>query len=138
MITPNEIAKRLQLISGVDVFKETRKREYVETRSLFNHILFAYKKMPLHQIVQLYNNNGWMIHHATLIYSIKTYDIHSRYNPRLKMWLKQIVVRLDEMDISTKKEYIKNRINLLTNQDIDELTHVVSYMQERVEYEKQV
>jgi hypothetical protein len=51
MITPNQIAEKISILSGIDVLKITRKREYVEARSLLNFILFKYKKMPLHKIV---------------------------------------------------------------------------------------
>ena len=74
MITQKQISNKISSLSGLDVFKSTRKREYVEVRSLLNHVLFNYKKMPLHEIVKFYNTNGWKINHATLIYSINTFN----------------------------------------------------------------
>ena len=40
MITQKEIADELNRIAGLDVFRITRRREYVEVRSLLNHILY--------------------------------------------------------------------------------------------------
>lgn len=135
MITQTEIANKIKALSGLDVFKITRKREYVEVRALLNHILFKYKRMPLHQIVDFYNKNGWNINHATLIYSIKTFSTHSMYNYNLNIWLKQLVIEIDEMDNTTKREYIKSKLKTLRSEDIDELTMVISNMPE-LQYEK--
>jgi hypothetical protein len=55
----------------------------------------------------------------------------------LAIWLKQVIVRIDEMDNASKKEYIKSKLKTLRSVDIDELTMVISNMPE-LEYEKQV
>ena len=91
--------------------------------------------MPLHKIVDFYNKNGWNINHATLIYSIKTFSTHSMYNYNLNIWLKQLIVEIDEMDNTTKREYIKSKLKTLRSEDIDELTMVISNMPE-LQYEK--
>ena len=137
MITPNQIAEKISILSGIDVLKITRKREYVEARSLLNFILFKYKKMPLHKIVRFCSPTGRDIHHATLIDSIHTFKLHQKYNDVLAIWLKQVIVRIDEMDNASKKEYIKSKLKTLRSVDIDELTLVISNMPE-LEYEKQV
>ena len=137
MITPKQIADKISILSGLDVLKVTRKREYVEARSLLNFILYKYKKMPLHKIVRFYSQNGWDINHATLIYSINTFKLYKKYNDVLAIWLKQVIVRIDEMDNASKKEYIKSKLKTLRSVDIDELTMVISNMPE-LEYEKPV
>jgi len=131
MITQKEIADELNRISGLDVFRVTRRREYVEVRSLLNHILYNYKKMPLSKITKFYNNNGWDINHATLIHSLRTFDLHKRYNSSLLIWLEHIVDNINKMDNFIKREYIRAKINSLDNKDIDELTMVISNMPER-------
>ena len=138
MITQKQISNKISSLSGLDVFKSTRKREYVEVRSLLNHVLFNYNKMPIHEIVKFYNTNGWKINHATLIYSINTFDTHRKYNRILSIWLKQLIVEIDEMDDKTKKEYIKSKLNTLGTKDIDELTMVISNMPDQLEYAEQV
>jgi len=131
MITQKEIADELIKLSKVDVFTITRKRENVEVRSLLNHVLYNYKKMPLSKITKFYNNNGWNINHATIIHSLRTFDLHKKYNPSLLIWLEHIVDNINKMDNFIKREYIKNKIGGLNNKDIDELTMVISNMPER-------
>ena len=131
MITQKEIADELSRISKVDVFRITRRRENVEVRSLLNHVLYNYKKMPLSKITKFYNNNGWNINHATIIHSLRTFDLHKKYNPSLLIWLEHIVDNINKMDNFIKREYIRAKINSLDNKDIDELTMVISNMPER-------
>jgi hypothetical protein len=57
------------------------------------------------------------------------------YNYNLNIWLKQLIIEIDEMDNTTKREYIKSKLNTLRSEDIDELTMVISNMPE-LQYEK--
>ncbi len=107
MITQKEIADELNRISGLDVFRVTRRREYVEVRSLLNHILYNYKKMPLSKITKFYNNNGWDINHATLIHSLRTFDLHKRYNSSLLIWLEHIVDNIIKWIILLKENTLE-------------------------------
>ena len=129
MITQTEIAKELNRISESDVFRITRRRENVEVRSLLNYIL--YKKMPLNKITKFYNNNGWDINHATIIHSIRSFELHKKHNSDLVIWLDHIVDNINKMDNFIKRDYIRSKINSLNNKDIDELTMVISNMPER-------
>lgn len=131
MITQTEIAKELNRISELDVFRITRRRENVEARSLLNYILYNYKKMPLNKITKFYNNNGWDINHATIIHSIRSFELHKKHNSDLVLWLEHIVDNINKMDNFIKRDYIRSKINSLNNKDIDELTMVISNMPER-------
>tara|TARA_R110002126_G_scaffold74836_1_gene186527 strand:- start:164 stop:613 length:450 start_codon:yes stop_codon:yes gene_type:complete len=131
MITQTEIAKELNRISESDVFRITRRRENVEVRSLLNYILYNYKKMPLNKITKFYNNNGWDINHATIIHSIRSFELHKKHNSDLVIWLDHIVDNINKMDNFIKRDYIRSKINSLNNKDIDELTMVISNMPER-------
>ena len=57
------------------------------------------------------------------------------YNYNLNIWLKQLIIEIDEMDNTTKREYIKSKLKTLRSEDIDELTMVISNMPE-LQYEK--
>ena len=95
--------------------------------------------MPLNKITKFYSNNGWNINHATIIHSIRSFDLHKKYNPNLLIWLEVIINEINEMDNFTKRQYIKSKISRLNNKDIDELTMVISNMPEqKLEYEKQL
>lgn len=128
MITSNEIAERLMNLSKLDIFKITRKTEYVEVRSLLNHILYNYKRMTFYQIVRFYKNKGWEINHATLIHSLRNYEIYKKYNANLIIWQESIIDSINKMDNYSKREYIKSKVNYLNNKDVDELTMVISNM----------
>ena len=139
MITPKEIANELIKLSKTDVFKKTRQREYVETRSLLNYILYNYKKMGFTKIKEFYKSNDWDMNHATIIYSVKTFEQHKTYNSDLLIWLEHIVDNINKMDNFTKREFIRSKINSLSNVDIDELTMVISNMPDtKLVYEEQV
>ena len=131
MITQKEIAEELNLIAKLDVFTITRRREYVEARSLLNYILYNYKRMTLSKITEFYNNNGWNINHATIIHSMRSFDLHKKCNPVLVIWLEHIVDNINKMDNFTKREYIRTKVNRLENEDIDELTMIISNMNDR-------
>lgn len=67
------LIKELKKESGIDFFKNTNKREYVETRALFSYFLRFYFGYKLHEIVEIYRKNGFSTHHATIIYATKNY-----------------------------------------------------------------
>ena len=97
MITPKQIADELIKLSKIDIFKITRQREYVEIRSLFNYILYNYKKMGYTKIKEFYQSNNWYINHATIIYSIESYEQHKLYNLDLVIWLEHIVDNINKL-----------------------------------------
>ena len=89
------------------------------------------------KIKEFYQSNDWYINHATIIYSVESYQQHKLYNPDLVIWLEHIVDNINKMDNFTKREFIRGKINSLSNTDIDELTMVISNMPEKkIKYEK--
>ena len=91
------------------------------------------------KIKEFYQSNNWYINHATIIYSIESYEQHKLYNTDLVVWLEHIVDNINKMDNFTKREFIRSKINSLSNTDIDELTMVISNMPDKkLEYEQQV
>lgn len=139
MITAKQITEELIKLSKIDILKKTRQREYVEVRSLLNYILYNYKKMGYTKIKEFYQSNNWQINHATIIYSVKTFEQHKTYNSDLLIWLEHIVDNINKMDNFTKREFIRSKINSLSNTDIDELTMVISSMPDKkLVYEEQV
>ena len=57
-LTPIEIAVKIKELSGLDVFKNTRQRKYIEVRSLLNHLLRNKLNMRWIHIAQFYIDNG--------------------------------------------------------------------------------
>jgi chromosomal replication initiation ATPase DnaA len=79
------LIKELKNETGIDFFKNTNKRQYVEVRALFSYFLRNYFGYTLREIVEVYRRNGFSTHHATIIYACKSYkDSYVRFSPTLK------------------------------------------------------
>ena len=79
----NKIAKHIIDISGIDVFDNTRKREHIEMRSLLTFMLRHHCNMKFKEIKDFYESNGKNYDHATALHSLKSFETHRRYNPKL-------------------------------------------------------
>lgn len=79
----NKIALLINEITGINVYKNTRKSEYVEYRSLYNYILWKVMKKSLTWIRNHYKENGKNYDHATVIHSLKMFDIYKKYNKNI-------------------------------------------------------
>ena len=122
------IAKRINKLSGIDVFVNTRKVEYVEARSLLGFILKKYEGMTLQEICKFYEANGKNMNHATVIHSIKNFAIFKNYSPQLIDWLNIISDDINSYDNQEKRELIKLKLNYISNKDVDELAIVIDAM----------
>ena len=63
----NKIAKHIIDISGINVFDNTRKREYIEMRSLLTFMLRHHCNMTYAQIRDFYESNGKSYDHTTIV-----------------------------------------------------------------------
>lgn len=78
------LASKINKEAGLDIFKNTRQRDYTEARSVFNFIarkLFNYKFV---EIAKFYEINGKACNHATVIYSINTFDSNIRFSTKMQ------------------------------------------------------
>jgi len=123
----NNVQELIKQISGVDIFQQTRKQEVIEYRSVANLFLNKVMGKSLMDIVRWYQSNGKSCNHATIIFSIKNYEIYSRYNKNLsKMFdtlvttvtstvslsdLMSIAKNLSENDLKETIEYAATKIN---------------------------
>ena len=123
-----KIAKKINKLSGIDVFKNTRKTNYVEARSLLGFILKNYEKMTLYQIRDFYIENGKSMNHATVIHSIKNFQVFKNYEPQLIDWLNIISEDLEVFNNEAKRELIKLKLNYISNKDVDELSLTIDAM----------
>ncbi len=90
----NKIAKEIIDISGIDVFENTRKREYIEMRSLLTFILRHHCNMKFKDIRDFYESNGKSYDHATAIHSLRAFEMHRRYNNKLDKYFDLVLLRL--------------------------------------------
>jgi putative heme iron utilization protein len=103
-----QLKKAIQEITGVDINEVTRKRETIEARAIYYKVLKQIdKKKSLKSIGASVGKD-----HATVLHSLRNYDMFEQFNPTLKLFRKQIMQRLnyatpDILDM-TKDELIQS------------------------------
>tara|TARA_R100001443_G_scaffold116033_1_gene135357 strand:+ start:2676 stop:3092 length:417 start_codon:yes stop_codon:yes gene_type:complete len=116
-----KIAQQINRYTQLNLFENTRKREYVEARSLLCVILNKYFDYGLNKISKFFKGNNKTMHHATVLHLIRSFDVYKKYNKNLDSWLKEIVDKIEGVRNEHKRTLIKQRIKYLTNKDIDQL-----------------
>ena len=120
----NKIAKNIIDISGIDVFKNTRKREYVEMRSLLTFMLRHHCNMKFTEIRDFYESNGKNYDHATAIYSLKAFEMHRRYNPKIDKYFDIALLRLRNKS-KLRKALINHIVDYTKSKDLKKLLKIV-------------
>jgi len=120
----NRIAKHIIDISGIDVFKNTRKREYVEMRSLLTFMLRHHCNMKFTEIRDFYESNGKNYDHATAIYSLKAFEMHRRYNPKIDKYFDIALLRLRNKS-KLRKALINHIVDYTKSKDLKKLLRIV-------------
>ena len=123
-----QLKKVIQEITGVDINEVSRKREIIEARAVYYKILKQIdKKKSLKSIGASVGKD-----HATVLHSLKNYDMFEQFNPTLKLFKKQILQRLNYaspeqvLDMS-KDEYIQS-----LQLDIMKLNDEIANLQETI------
>ena len=80
----NEITDKIIKMSGLDIFKNTRVREYVELRSFACYIFRNNMHITLADIAKFFRSKGKSMDHATVIHAVKKYPIYIKNNNRLQ------------------------------------------------------
>jgi hypothetical protein len=126
-----QLKKAIQEITGVDINEVTRRRETIEARAIYYKVLKQIdKKKSLKSIGASVGKD-----HATVLHSLKNYDMFEQFNPTLKLFRKQIMQRLnyaspDILDLS-KDEYIQSlQIDVMKlNDEIANLQETITNLQ---------
>lgn len=119
-LTPIEIADKIKELSGLDVFKNTRQRKYIEVRSLLNYLLKHKLNMRWIHIAQFHKENGKSSDHSTVLYSSNQYPFYSKHNPKLKE-IEEIFTFKSDLcyDRIDRIHYLENKVSNLE----DKLNH---------------
>ena len=120
----NKIAKHIIDISGIDVFDNSRKREYVEMRSLLTFMLRHHCNMKFTEIRDFYESNGKNYDHATAIYSLKAFEMHRRYNPKIDKYFDIALLRLRNKS-KLRKALINHIVDYTKEKDLKRLLKIV-------------
>lgn len=129
-----ETADYIQRESGINVFKNTRQREYVEYRALYNYILYKMRGLSLAQVAQTYIDNGKSYNHATVIHSLKMFDVYKRYNHRLLPLLEKMCVELYG-SIDNELAFIKNTLSDLPSTGVIQISDFIKQIIKKQEDE---
>jgi len=86
-----QIARTLKIISGIDVFENTRKKEVIELRSLVVYILRSVENMTYNNIKQFFIINGKDYDHATALHAFNNYEMYCKYNKNLEFYFTKLV-----------------------------------------------
>ena len=120
----NKIAKNIIDISGIDVFKNTRKRKYVEIRSLLTFMLRHHCNMKFTEIRDFYESKGKNYDHATAIYSLNAFEMHRRYNPKIDKYFDIALLRIRNKS-KLRRALINHIIDYTKEKDLKKLLMIV-------------
>ena len=125
----NKIAKHIIDISGIDVFKNTRKREYIEMRSLLTFILRHHCNMRFTEIRDFYESKGKNYDHATALHSLKSFETHRRYNTKLDNYFNTVLLRVRNKS-KLRKALINHIIDYTKEKDLKRLLKIVDKLKD--------
>jgi len=132
----NKIAKHIIDISGIDVFDNSRKREYIEMRSLLTFILRHHCNMKFKKIKDFYESNGKNYDHATALHSLKSFETHRRYNPKLDKYFDIVLLRIRNKS-KLRKALINHIIDYTKEKDLKRLLKIVDKLKDGKEQRKE-
>jgi|TARA_R100001460_G_scaffold105183_4_gene151522 hypothetical protein len=119
-LTPIEIANKIKELSGLDVFKNSRQRKYIEVRSLFNHLLRNKLNMRWIHIADIHIKNGKTSDHSTVLYSSNNYAYYCQHNPKL-IEIENIFTFKSDLcyDKIDRVHYLENKVTNLENKNAE-------------------
>jgi hypothetical protein len=134
----DQIAEKVKELSGLDIFKNTRKQEYVDARSLVVFLLYHTKKFRLSDIERYFKSRGKKYDHCTALYAKDNFNNYRKFNKDLDRWLN--ILTNKKADIIEKQNMIIEDIKALKEPFLSEVSKIVkeNYDKQIKEYEKQV
>jgi len=120
----------IQALSQVRVFENTRRREVVEVRSLLYTVLKKFYRFNLREIMEIGQEYGYYITHASVIHSLNSFDVYKTYNKNLDEWYHAIVIDLEEDVAAARIDFIKPKLKYLSEDQLLNLSTIVKEMYE--------
>ena len=102
-----KIGDSVKEVSGLDIFDNTRRRDYVEMRALVCYVLRKKLRIGLTNIALYFQSEGKTMHHATVIHLVKMYPMYKRYNSRLAS-IEDSFEELNNLEFN-QDSYIRNQ-----------------------------
>lgn len=142
--TKEQIANEIIKLSKLNVFDNTRKREYVEARALLCYILRVHKQMTYRSIVEFFTEKNKPINHATIIHYINNFESYIKFNHKLNQMLNAVIMKMDKRNYKSRREFIKLKADVLSKSSIDTVLDLITKLHNKEltskieRYEKQV
>lgn len=118
--------------SGLDIFKNTRKREYVEARALLIHILTFEFRMGRTAIAEYVTRKGYPLNHTSIVHSLRMYDTYMRFSPSMRNWHRDLDLDGDREAYNMQKEITQMLPHILRD-DLKDLYKQVNEMYHQAE-----
>jgi len=133
----NTLARKVNAIAKVDIFKNCRKTNHIEARSLFCFIAYTYNNLTYHEIASFLKSKGKSSDHSTVLFAVKKFKIYSdpiysKNGRQLNDWLEDIV---------GSSEFDKQKMCRLISHKLKELDETqLVYISKKVdaEYERAI
>ena len=120
----NKIAKDIIDISGIDVFDNTRKKEYIQMRSLLTFMLRHHCNMKFKDIRDFYESNGKSYDHSTAIHSLRAFENNRKSNPKLDKYFDIVLLRVRNKS-KLRRALINHIIDNTKAKDLKRLLNIV-------------
>jgi hypothetical protein len=120
----NKIAEDIIDISGLDVFDNTRKKEYIQMRSLLTFMLRHHCNMKFTEIRDFYESNGKNYDHATAIHSLRSFETNRKHNPKLDKYFDIVLLRVRNKS-KLRKALLSHIIDNTKEKDLKRLLNIV-------------
>ena len=129
-----EISQRIIEMTGVDIFDNTRKREYVQLRALACYMFREKMNMRWRNISEFFISMGKSLDHATAIHLVNMYPIYAKERPELKEIESCFVFEDNEnYDEIDRVNYLRSQVEKL-NSKIYKLRGQVKELKKRPVY----
>ena len=102
-----KIGDSVKEVSGLNIFDNTRRRDYVEMRALVCYVLRKKLRIGLTNIALYFQSEGKTMHHATVIHLVNQYPMYKRYNSRLAS-IEDSFEQLNNLEFN-QDSYIRNQ-----------------------------
>ena len=123
------IADQIKELSGLDIYKNTRQREYVEARSLLIFLMYNTLNFRLSEIEKFFVSRGKHYNHATVLYALKNFNSYRQFNKNITLWLNKITNK--DTSVIQKTSVILENIKALRGEEINILYNIVQEMYKR-------
>lgn len=116
-------ARAIKKLTKVDVLEETRRREVVEHRALFVHILYEVENYTLYRIRDFFRANGKKYDHSTASFAHKNFEMYQKFNPSLRQLYAELVNEKGTHNM--KRRLISKYVDELDNSQVEYLLAVL-------------